>query len=413
VQEDLDMATRKNVKAKETDLCHVGPGTPGGELFRRYWLAISRLEDLKDIPQAVNVLGEELVLFRDGQGRMGLMVLHCSHRGTSLEYGDIDESGIRCPYHGWLYDVSGNCLEQPLEPTGSTFCQKVKHPAYPVRELGGLIFAYMGPDKSDPPPLPRYSALVREGGTRLVLPPRHWDFNWFNFFENVVDSLHAYVLHQESRSDRSWENAFWRYRGDHHIDAVPSEFGLHAIVRWPGPAPESDYVRMTTVALPTVFSLGGRGEEDVGYERLLFVTPNDDNNFMVYTSDFIPGDGPHPIGEREKARRAAPSTASVKDYDKRKHMPFRGQVWKEDYVCQSTQGNVGYRRESLASSDRAIILLRKLLLEAIDTVRAGGTPRGVIPRSRANDMINLEAYRAVLSKPEVQQLLNGQLSAPA
>jgi phenylpropionate dioxygenase-like ring-hydroxylating dioxygenase large terminal subunit len=402
------MSAADESKFNESDLCHVGPGTPAGEMFRRYWLAIWRVEDLKDIPQAIKVLGEELVLFRDGQGRLGLVGLHCSHRGSSLEYGDIDEKGIRCLYHGWLYDVDGNCLEQPLEPTGSNFCQKVKHPSYPVRELGGLLFAYMGPDKSTPPALPRYSALVRDDGVRLVLPPRHWDYNWFNFWENVVDSLHAYVLHRDSRSDRSWENAFWRYRGDHHLDALPTDLGLKAIVRWPGPVPDSEYVRLTTVALPTVFSLGGREEEDVGFERLLFVTPVDDTNFMVYTSDFVPASSVNTVQEREQARRAVPGDTGVKEYDKRKLMPFRGRVWKEDYVCQSTQGNVGYRREHLATSDRAIILLRKQLIEAMETVRNGGTPQGIIPRAKENEMITLDAYRAVLSKSQVQQLLDGR-----
>jgi len=398
------MSATHETKPSDSDLGHVGAGTPGGEMFRRYWLAISRAEDLRDIPQAVKVLGEELVLFRNGQGRPGLVGLHCSHRGASLEYAEIEEKGIRCLYHGWLYDVDGNCLEQPLEPTGSTFCQKVKHPSYPVRELGGLLFTYMGPD--NPPPLPRYSALVREDGTRLVLPPRYWDYNWFNFWENVVDSLHAYVLHTDSRSERSWENAFWRYRGDHHLDAFPTEYGLKAIVRWPGPEPETEYVRLTTVALPTVFSLGGRGEEDAGFERLLFVTPSDDDNFMVFTSDFIPKGSEQAIEEREKARRASPSAVAVKEYDKRKHVPFKGQVWKEDYVCQSTQGNVGYRREYLATSDRAIILLRKQLLEVMETVQNGGTPMGIIPKEKENEMISLEAYRAVLTKSQVQQLLN-------
>ena len=164
---------------------------------------------------------------------------------------------------------------------------------------------------------------------------------------------------------------------------------------------------MTTVALPTVFSLGGRGEEDVGFERLLFVTPSDDNNFMVFTGDFIPKGSEHLIEEREKTRRASPNAANVKEYDKRKFMPFKGQVWKEDYVCQSTQGYVGHRREHLATSDRAIILLSKQLLEAMETVQNGGVPKGIVPKAKENDMISLEAYRAVLSKPQVEQLLNG------
>ena len=386
-------------------ICHVGAGTAGGEMFRRYWLAISRTEDLKDIPQSVKVLGEELVLFRDGSGRLGLMGLHCSHRGTSLEYGDLEERGIRCPYHGWLYDTEGNCLEQPLEPKGSTFCQKVKHPAYRVKELGGLIFAYLGPNQSAPPVLPRYSALVRDDGVRLVLPPRHWDYNWFNFFENTIDSLHAFFLHKPSRADRSWENAFWDYPGDHHIEAMRTDYGLKTIVHWPGPTPDTLYVRLTTLALPTVFSLGGRGVEEEGFERLLFVTPADDDNFMVYSSDFVPRSKEDVIKKRDQSRYAPPAAEPVKEYDKRKHVPYRGQVWKEDYVCQSTQGKIGYRHEQLGTSDRGVILLRKLLMEAIETVQKGGEPQGIIPKEKEDQLITLDAFRRILPKPAVAELL--------
>jgi nitrite reductase/ring-hydroxylating ferredoxin subunit len=166
------------------DIPHVGPGTPCGEWFRRYWLVVGIARDLYDIPQAVKVLGEELVLFRDQAGQLGLLGEHCPHRGTSLEYGDIDDGGLRCAYHGWLFDVHGQCLEMPAEPKDSKFCQKVKHLSYPVREFGGLIFAYMGPDKDKPPPLPKYAPLIDRGGQRQIEPVRHCDYNWFNFFEN-------------------------------------------------------------------------------------------------------------------------------------------------------------------------------------------------------------------------------------
>jgi hypothetical protein len=128
---------------------------------------------------------------------------------------------------------------------------------------------------------------------------------------------------------------------------------------------------------------------------------------MVFTGDFIPKGSEHLIEEREKVRRASAKAANVKEYDKRKFVPFRGQVWKEDYVCQSTQGYVGHRREHLATSDRAIILLRKQLLEAMETVQNGGVPKGIVPKAKENEMISLEAYRAVLTKPQVEQLLNG------
>src|ERR1043165_5071797 len=116
-----------NSQITVADLARVSRGTPAGEWFRRYWLVVGTTKELRDIPIAVKVLGEELVLFRDLQGRIGLVGLHCPHRGSSLEYGDLEETGIRCPYHAWLFDCAGNCLEQPAEPQDSQFRKKVKH----------------------------------------------------------------------------------------------------------------------------------------------------------------------------------------------------------------------------------------------------------------------------------------------
>ena len=145
---------KKSARISIAELAHVGRGTPAGEWLRRYWLVAGTANELHDIPVGLKMLGEELVLFRDLKGNLGLVGMHCPHRGSSLEYGDIEERGIRCPYHAWLFDVAGNCLEQPAEPKDSQFYKKVKHLSYPVRELGGLIFAYLGGDRDDPPPFP-------------------------------------------------------------------------------------------------------------------------------------------------------------------------------------------------------------------------------------------------------------------
>jgi phenylpropionate dioxygenase-like ring-hydroxylating dioxygenase large terminal subunit len=122
---------------------------------------VGTAQELYDIPQAVKILGEDLVLFRDEFGKLGILGEHCPHRGASLEYGDIEDGGLRCPYHGWLFNVEGQCLEMPAEPKDSQFGQKVRHLSYPVKELGGLIFAYMGRNRDDPPPLPNYAPGLR------------------------------------------------------------------------------------------------------------------------------------------------------------------------------------------------------------------------------------------------------------
>src|SRR5438105_1949994 len=124
-------------------LTRTGPGTPGGEMLRRYWWPVGISDQLTagGRPWQVRLLSEDLVLYRDGQHRIGLVGLHCSHRGTSLAYGRVEEGGIRCPYHGWLYGADGRCLDQPAEPEDSTYKDRIRHPAYQAEELGGLIFA--------------------------------------------------------------------------------------------------------------------------------------------------------------------------------------------------------------------------------------------------------------------------------
>src|SRR5262245_23648323 len=134
-------------KEENERLTRVGPGTPGGSLLRRYWHPIAGTAELtaERSKKRVKLLGEELVLYRAADGSFGLVAEHCSHRGTSLHYGFLEDGCIRCPYHGWKYDAAGRCVEQPFEPPGSTYKDRIQHPAYPVEELGGLLFAYLGP----------------------------------------------------------------------------------------------------------------------------------------------------------------------------------------------------------------------------------------------------------------------------
>src|SRR4051794_3630750 len=141
-------------------LTRVGPGTPGGELLRRYWVPIAPISELTEEQPTkfIRVLGEDLVLFRDKSGNAGLIQDHCAHRGASMLYGRVEERGISCAYHGWLYDTSGNCLETPAEPADSKFCLTVKARAYPVQKLVGLLWAYLGPAPA--PLIPPYDVWV-------------------------------------------------------------------------------------------------------------------------------------------------------------------------------------------------------------------------------------------------------------
>lgn len=399
---------KKKSKITVSNLAHVGRETPVGEWFRRYWLVVGTTKELRDIPIGVKVLSEELVLFRDLEGRIGLVGLHCPHRGSSLEYGDIETRGIRCPYHGWLFDVSGKCLEQPGEPKDSQYHKKIRHVSYPVREFGGLIFAYMGPDMDDPPPIPRYSPLVDHGGQRYVEPTRFGDYNWFNFIENGVDPVHFSVLHRSDPSDGTWRSWFFNRHEIPYFDAVETAYGVKVISRKPGPTPDTEYVDEKSVALPSVMQIGdieftsfNKRASDLSegshIEHIMFVTPNDDDHFMLYTVDYYTGWDPDFFRKLAETRPPPPKDEK-KDYDRRRYMPFRGSVRHEDIVTQGTQGSIDERVEHLAASDRGVILLRKKILDAVKTVQEGGLPKGVPTTLHADDVLKIDSFTGIRAK---------------
>src|SRR5580700_10742147 len=178
-------------------LTQTGPGTPGGKLFRSYWLPALLAEELPgndSPPVRVKLLSERLLAFRDSEGRLGLIDEFCAHRGVSLWFGRNEEAGLRCPYHGWKYDVTGQCIEVPSEPEESGFCKRIKLKSYPLVERGGVLWAYMGePDKQ--PPLPEWEFAT--------VPPRHryvskrtQESNWLQALEGGIDSSHVSFLHR-------------------------------------------------------------------------------------------------------------------------------------------------------------------------------------------------------------------------
>ena len=179
-------------------LTQVGPGTPAGELLRRYWLPVGVANELtpENPTQTVRILGETLVLFRDKSGNIGLINDRCQHRGASLTYGRVESRGIACPYHGWLYDTKGNCLETPAEPCESKFHLTVKQKAYPVQKLVGLYWAYLGPLPA--PLIANFDIWFRKDGQRKLFIQPPLDCNWFQPMENSMDPAHLQILHQDT-----------------------------------------------------------------------------------------------------------------------------------------------------------------------------------------------------------------------
>ena len=260
-------------------------------------------------------------------------------------------------------------------PRTVTFCQKVKHLSYPVRELGGLIFAYMGPDQDNPPPLPQYAPLLDRGGQRQVEPVRQADYNWFNFFENSADPAHVCVLHRHAGyGQQSWGDHFFSYTDMPDFEFVEMDYGMKVVMTKPGPRPGTEFVDEMSLALPSIVQVGDtefvHAKMDAASlvnqgsrcEHWMFVTPNDDDHFMLFTADNYLGPEENFFDKFKELRAKETPIQEVKPYDKRKYMPYKGNVRKEDIMTQGTQGLLGERGEQLGISDRGVIKFRKIVV---------------------------------------------------
>jgi phenylpropionate dioxygenase-like ring-hydroxylating dioxygenase large terminal subunit len=355
----------------KSDLVLVGRGTSMGELLRRYWHPVGIAADACAIPRRVRALGEDLVLFRDAGGRVGLLHARCCHRGTTLYYGRVEERGIRCCYHGWLFSAEGECLEQPCEPHGGPFRDKVRQPWYPVVERYGLIFAFMGPPGRRPT-LPRYACLeVLEpgefietddsslgGGGPPIIP-----CNWLQHFENVVDPLHVPILH----------GAFSGAQFTSVMAAMPdvtfetSPRGI--LVRSRRTMDDGrTFYRVTEAVLPTLRVVPNPRVSGFGsVESIGWVLPIDDHCFRIYVAGRVRQAGD--IG-RMRSRFNGKSWAEMSEEE---HRAYPG-----DYEAQVGQGPITiHAHEHFAQSDRGVLLLRRMLQAQLAAIAAGSDPIGV------------------------------------
>lgn len=365
------------IPAPDPTLAAVGPGTPMGEVLRRYWHPVATAAELTDLPKRVRILGEDLVVFRDGQGRAGALFFRCSHRGTSLEYGRVEDCGLRCCYHGWLYDVEGRILEMPLEPPGSTFKDRLEHPAYPVEEWGGLIFAYLGPlDKK--PLLPRYD-IWQQGPGRLTCrvgqrPGGSVDCNWLQSQENLMDVAHTQWLHSlHSRLQFPSD----LYGLTPRTEYVETDLGMRAVmtrtlpdgrewtVTWEVLMPFTTHIVYTDA--PRVDVPGDSFEK---MRRVSFCIPVDDSHQLGANIEWWPEGTTGPAGlQREDL---SPAARQDQSYEYTQRFP-------DDKEATEGLGPIAnHGLEHLAQSDRGVIMLRNLLRRAIKDVAAGRDPKGVI-----------------------------------
>jgi 5,5'-dehydrodivanillate O-demethylase len=351
-------------------LTRVGPGTPMGELMRRYWHPVATVPELHAEPVlAVQLLGERLALYQNEDGDLGLVAERCPHRGASLAYGIPEPGGLRCPYHGWKFDGQGRCLEQPAEPADSTFKHRVRIPAYPVQQMGGLIWAYLGPEPA--PLLPRFDLFVRDDLERDIGISRI-PSNWLQVAENTMDPVHIEYLHMKYTNYVHKRKGVAPVPTRHHerIAFDVFEYGIIKRRLWQGETEES---QEWTVGHPQLFPATAHVVIGKGWNQFQIRVPVDDTNTLHYwynARDIEPGKPPQ-----------QPRDISIWEN------PWRNEHGRfildtlngQDMTVMITQGDVSDRTtERLGTSDQGVILYRSTLLEQIVRVERGEDPLGVV-----------------------------------
>jgi len=371
-------------------LTKVGPGTPCGELMRRYWHPIYPEAQLRHNPVAkVRILCEDLVLFRDRSGKLGLIEERCPHRMLSFKVGIPEQNGIRCPYHGWLFDGKGRCLEQPLEPADSTFKDKVQIKSYPVEEMGGLIWAYLGPQPA--PLLPRWNLFVRPDGFRQIVA-HQLSCNWLQVQENRADLGHATYLHGRlfqyalerkgtlTDDPQGRYNAAMRAQADMlakqaHIQyqQVSNQFGFSKGFKksYENESQKLWQVGFNPILFPYTLAFGPDAGKSVRRSYQIGVPIDDTHTWHFQYFCYV-----FPNGVDVPAQEFVPYVeVPLKDENGEYLLDY---VLAQDMVAWVEQGDITDRtREHLGATDVLVTAYRKLLKSQIDLVQEGGEPINV------------------------------------
>src|SRR5947207_2786950 len=357
--------SRRDVPAPDPELTQVGPGTPAGEYLRRFWQPVACARDL-ETPLRAKILGEDLVVFRDRGGRVGVLHLHCAHRGTSLEFGIPLERGLRCCYHGWVYDIDGRCLETPGEPAGSRLKERIWQGAYPTHELAGLVFAYLGPADRRPA-FPIYDSYDVAGHQLLPAAKFMLPCNWLQVKDNSMDPVHTAFLHALS-SGYQFTPAFGAVP---ELDWKLTDAGMvYLATRRVG---DLVWVRVCDFMPPNVHQFTREIEEAMEAKPasrpviIRWAVPNDDThttNFELAQVD--PAWGLTP----EQVMQPGFGQSDDRPYAERQRQPA-------DFDAQSSQRRIAvHALEHLASTDRGVIMLRKIVRDRIRPVATSEDPAG-------------------------------------
>ena len=382
-------------KEQNERMTRIGPGTPAGKLLRRYWQPVALTDEMQgERPvKPVRVFGENLVLFKQSNS-FGLIERHCAHRGADLAYGRLEDGGLRCAFHGWLFDPQGRCLETPAEPAGSRLCEHVRQRAYPVVEKSGVLFAYLG--EGEAPAFPALDCFVAPDAYTFAFKG-YWDCNWLQALEVGIDPAHASWLHRFFEDEDPAASYGRQFRGTPADSQMPISKVLREFSRPEIRVERTGYgmrlqtlrrisdahthIRVTNVLFPQAFVIPMNAEMTISQWHV----PVDDTGcywYAIFTSFGAPVD------------KATMRSQRLKTYPAPEYKPIhgRGDGWgfnaqeqrqqtftgmgfdiniHDQWACES-QGPIQDRtRENLGSTDKGIVLYRRLLLDAIRKNEAG------------------------------------------
>jgi phenylpropionate dioxygenase-like ring-hydroxylating dioxygenase large terminal subunit len=391
-------------------MTRIGPGTPAGRLLRRYWQPVALVDEMQgERPvKAVRLFSENLVLYKTAAG-YGLMQRHCPHRGADLAYGRIEADGLRCSFHGWKFDATGKCVETPAEPAGSRLCEHIRTVSYPVVEKSGILFAYLGEGAA--PAFPHFDCFVAPDAYTFAFKG-YWDCNWLQALEVGIDPAHASWLHKYFEDEDTAASYGKQFRGvpadsDLPISKVLREYDRPEIrverteygMRLQTLRRISDaqtHIRVTNILFPQAFVIPMNAEMTITQ----FHVPVDDTGcywYSIFTSFAGPVDKKTMREQRLKSY-PAPDYRPVFNRenswgfnaDEQKSKTFTGMGFDinihDQFACES-QGPIADRtKENLGSTDKGIVLYRRILLDCLKKNEEGQTPLMVLDESKAEQL---------------------------
>ncbi len=381
----------------DEEIARIGPGTPAGEYYRRFWHPVYITEELGELPEAIRILGEDLVLFRYGERReqIGLVHKHCIHRRASLEYGKCEAKGIRCCYHGWLYAPDGEILEMPAEDsrTADTLRKRTRLGAYPVVEYRGLIFTYMGPSELQPE-FPVYDACIYEGMTSAPYKASY-QCNWIQILDAILDPTHTTYLHSQNSHPQFSEGMkadgvlkFYERGENHFLGASTRRVGSNV------------WIRVNELILPNFTQAGSAFAADGTQPRYFgrscftrWVVPVDDESSMVYAwANFGNRWDPHQYNSKEGHELIEQGEVLDRSLEERKRFPA-------DSEAVEGMGRIStHKAENLMPTDRGIALYRRRVRKQVRDLADQVEPPQ--PANSGSGLVETYGQDTVLTMPQ-------------